>query len=212
MMSYKLYFGPGSCSLAALAALEEAKVEFEPIRLLLASGEQRNPEFLALNHRGQVPVLIAGDQVITENIAVLTYIANQFPDARLLPLGQPAELGRAYEMLSWFATNIHVAVAQIWRSERFSEDPHTQAGLKKSGLSRFSAAMTEFERAASSTWLLGDHFSVIDPLAFVTWRWAERLELNLSPYPAWRDLVARVKAEPCVARAMAHEAGTASPS
>lgn len=211
-MSLKIYFGPGSCALAALAALEEAKAEFEPGRLLLADREQCRPEFLAVNPRGQVPVLVADGQVITENIAVLTFIANRFRDARLLPLEDPAKLARGYELLSWFATNVHIAVAQIFRPERFSDDPAVQTELKKFGLTRFKATLTEFDGIASQNWLLGDDFSVADPLAFVTWRWAQRIELDLSPYPAWTDLAARVKARPSVTRAIAIEAGATAPA
>ena len=207
-MSLKLYFGPGSVSLAALAALEEAGADFDPIRLVLANGEQKSAEYLALNPRGQVPALIAGEQTITENIAVLTFIANRFPNAKMLPFGNLAKLARAYEVLSWFATNVHVAIAQIWRGERFSDDPQIRTGLKEFGAKRFSASLADFDRAASQgSWLLGNQFSVVDPLAFVAWRWAERLELDLSAYPAWADLVARLKARPSVVRALAHEEG-----
>lgn len=209
-MSLKLYFGPGSCGLAALVALKEAEAEFDPVRLMLANGDQRSPEFLTLNPRGQVPVLVADGQAITENIAVLTYIANRFPEAQLLPFGDHAKLARAYELLSWFATNLHVAIAQMWRPGRFSDDPAIQTALKEPGIARFKAALEEFERAAASKpWLLGDRFSVVDPLALVAWRWAERLELDLSPYQEWADLVARAKARPAVVNALALESAPA---
>ncbi|WP_220428678.1 glutathione S-transferase family protein [Sphingobium fluviale] len=203
----KIYFGPGSVALAGLIALEEANAEFEPVRVVLAEGEQRKPEFLALNKRGQVPVLIADGQVIAENIAVLTYIANRFPDAKLLPLGDPAKLARAYELLSWFATNVHIAIAQIARSERFSDNADVQAGLKESGKVRLKGVLAEFDRAASGTWLLGEDFSVVDPLAFVAWRWAERFEIDLTPHRAWAALVDRIKARPSFVRATAIESG-----
>jgi glutathione S-transferase len=206
VMALKLYYGPGSCSLAPLAALEEAGAKYDPIRVTLANGEQRSKDFLALNARGQVPVLVADGQIITENLAVLTYIAHQYPEAQLLPVGDPAKLASAYELLSWFATNAHVAIAQIFRGERFSADPVVQENLKAFGLTRFKAALAEFDRASSETWLLGSRFSVVDPLALITWRWGERLQLDLSPYPALEGLVGRVRDRPSVARALALEA------
>ena len=115
MSRLKLFFAPGSCALAALTCLEAAGAEYEAQPVRLASGEQRRPEFLAISPRGQVPVLDVGGQPICENIAVLTYIAHRFPEARLLPIDQPFQLAKAYEVLSWFATNLHVAVAQVWR-------------------------------------------------------------------------------------------------
>lgn len=206
-MPWKIYFGPPSLALAALAALEEAEAEFEPVRLELEDGRLRDPEFLALNASGLVPVLVADGQVITESIAVLTYIANRRPDAGLLPLGNPTKLAQAYELLSWFVTNVHVAASQIFRAERLSDDLEVQAGLKRSGLARFKKALAELNRITSGTWLLGDDFSVADPLAFVAWRWAKHLDLDLSLYPAWTGLVTRVAVRPSVARAIALENG-----
>ncbi|HEX7884894.1 MAG TPA: glutathione S-transferase N-terminal domain-containing protein, partial [Phenylobacterium sp.] len=111
-MALTLYFAAGSCSLPALVGLEEAGVAYDAIRLVLPDGDQRRPEFLAIHPRGRVPVLVADGVTIGENVAVLTAIAHLFPAARLLPVGEPLELARAYELLSWFASAVHVSFSQ----------------------------------------------------------------------------------------------------
>lgn len=208
MAALKLYFGPGSCAFAALVALEEAGAEYEAVPVRLADGAQRRPEFLALNPRGQVPVIEADGQTIRENIAVLSYIASRFPAARLLPFDDPFELARVYEFLSWFATNLHVAVAQIWRAERFSDDEAVKASLRSHGVSLFEHALRTFDAwtyQASGPWLFGEQFSVADSLALVTRRWAGRLGIDLAPYPGFSALVSRLEARPAIIRAMARE-------
>lgn len=88
-MRLKLYFAPGLCAFASLIALEEAGATYEAQPVMLAAGEQRRPEFLALSPRGQVPVMDADGELIRENLAVLSFIAYRFPDAKLLPFGDP---------------------------------------------------------------------------------------------------------------------------
>jgi glutathione S-transferase len=206
-MSLKLYFAPGSCAFASLIALEEAQAEFEAIPVALAAGEQRTPGFLAISPRGQIPVLRVGEAIVRENIAVLTCIANLYPEARLLPLGQPVELAKAYEVMSWFATNLHVAIAQIWRGERFTDNADTKAELTRYGKIAFERALATFNDLAAhgGPWLMGDQFSVADGLAPVAFRWASRLAMDLAPYDDFTSLVSRVEARPSWAKATAQE-------
>lgn len=208
MPKLKLYFAPGSCALAALASLEAAEADYVAQPVLLASGEQRKREFLTISPRGQVPVLDVGDgQPIRENIAVLTYIAHQFPQARLLPIEQPLHLAKAYEMLSWFATNLHVAVAQVWRGERFTDDEQAKGSLKRDGVLRMCRALETYNALAErpGPYFYGDHFSALDPLAVVAARWARRMEIDPAPYPAFRALVGHVELHPAMMRALERE-------
>jgi glutathione S-transferase len=124
-----------------MIALEEAGATYETQPVMLAAGEQKRPEFLALNALGQVPVMDADGKLIRENLAVLSFIAHRFSDAKLLPFGDAAAIGKAYEMLSWFATNLHVAIAQIWRTERFTDDDGAKETLKAGGKRNFERAL-----------------------------------------------------------------------
>jgi glutathione S-transferase len=206
-MSLKLYFAPGSCALASLIALEEAGAKYESQPVMLAAGEQRRPEFLALSPRGQVPVMEVDGQLIRESLAVLSFIAYRFPDAKLLPFGDPAGMGKAYEILSWFATNLHVAIAQMWRTERFTDDDSIKESLKASGARNFErtlAAFNEFS-AAGGPFLLGERFSIVDGLVPVAARWMKRVPVEPAQFPAFNALVACVEGRAAYTRALERE-------
>src|SRR5918912_4261062 len=99
----KLYYSPGACSLAPHVALEEVGVPFEPVKVALAKGEQRTPEYLALNPKGRVPVLVEDGWVLTENAAILPYIAQRFGGGKLWP-SDPKEAARVAEWIGWVAS------------------------------------------------------------------------------------------------------------
>jgi glutathione S-transferase len=211
-MSLTLYFAPGACSLAPLVALEEAGAPYQGVRLLLAEAEQRQPEFLAINPRGRVPVLIADGQVITENVAILTVIAQRFPLSNLLPFETPSLLARSYELIGWFASGVHVAFAEVFRPERFTDDEAAKAALKTGGRRNVLLAFEEIEailQTASGGWLVGGRFTAVDPYALVFWRWAERLNIDIAEFPAFTDHARRLFERPAVQRAVAREAGKA---
>ncbi len=75
----KLFHAPGACSLASLIALEEAGADYELIRMSTRDGDQRKAEYLAINPKGRVPVLVTDQGVLTENPAILAYVAQTHP-------------------------------------------------------------------------------------------------------------------------------------
>ena len=208
-MALRCYFAPGASSLAGLVALEAANAAYEPHRLVLAEGEHRREPYLAVNPRGRVPSLVLETgQVVSENIAILTWIAHRYPDARLLPFEDLGRLARAYELMSWFASSAHVAIAQIWRGERFTDDQAIKTALADAGRRNVLSALDDIETIAGEAgdWFLGERFSVIDPYALVFWRWAQRLEIDTAAYPAWSAMTARALEHPAVKAALAREA------
>jgi glutathione S-transferase len=207
-MTLKLYFAPGSSSLAPLVALEEIDLPYAAHRLDLAAGDQRKPEYLKVNPRGRVPTLVVDNQPVTEVLAILTYLAHRYPHSELLPLADPLKLAKAYEVMSWFASTVHVAFAQIARPERYADDEAVKAALATPGEARFARTLTDIERLAQEhgPWLLGESFSAVDAYALVIWRWAERRQIDTASYPAWSAKAARAFARPSVVRALRKEA------
>jgi|694.fasta_scaffold81409_3 glutathione S-transferase len=202
------YFAPGSSSFAAHVALEEIGTNYQARPVRLAQGEQRNDSFLTINPQGRVPVLIAEGQIITETIAILTYLANRFPDKALLPLDEPSALARTYELMSWFATTIHVAIAEIWRTERFTDREDVKPALIAFGRQVVSSSYRRLEQIVSEScgpWLCGERYTVVDPYAFVLWRWGQRLEMDPSLFPAWAEHCERLMLRPAVVRVLQHE-------
>jgi len=210
-MGLTLYCAPGSCSVAAQIALEETAVDFDLVCLDLAAAEQRKPAFLAVNPRGRVPALVADGTAITENIAILTYVAHRFPEAELLPFADLKLLARAFELMSWFASGVHVSFAQIFRSERFADDEATKRHLKSDGRQRVLLAYTELEALArAGEWMLGRSYSVVDPYALAFWRWGSRLDIDMHDYPAWTAHARRVLERPAAQRALARESAASA--
>lgn len=205
-MSLTLYFAAGSCSLPALAGLEEAGASFDTVRLVLAEGDQRSPEYLAIHPRGRVPALDLDGHTIGENAAVLTLLAQRFPSARLLPT-DPISLGRAYELIGWFSSSVHVSFAQAFRPERFTRDETAWPALRAGGRENVLVAYAELDQRLSDggPWLLGGAFSLLDPYALVFHRWAPRLEIDVAAFPAFSDHARRTATRPSVARALARE-------
>jgi glutathione S-transferase len=204
----KLYFAPASSAFAPLIALEEIGVPYEAHRVDLAAGEQRRPEYLRVNPRGRVPTLAVDGEPVTEVLAILTYLAHAYPHSELLPLADPLKLAHAYEVMSWFASTVHVAFSQIARPERFADDDTVKAALATPGEARFHRTLTDIERLAQGPgpWLLGDGFTAVDANALVIWRWAERRQIDTSAYPAWSAKAARALARPSVKLALQKEA------
>jgi glutathione S-transferase len=207
-MTLQLYFAPGSSSLAPLVALEEINVPYGAHGLDLAAGDQHKPDYLKVNPRGRVPTLLVDGQPVTEVLAILTYLAHRYPHSELLPLADPLRLAKAYEVMSWFASTVHVAFAQIARPERYADDEAVKAALATPGEARFARTLTDIERLAQAPgpWLLGESFSVVDAYALVIWRWAERRQIETGRYPAWGAKAVRAFARPSVVRALRREA------
>jgi glutathione S-transferase len=110
----KLYeFGP-TRSLRARWTLQEMNVDFEAITVNLLKGEHQRPEFLQLNPAGKIPVLVDGDRVITESVAIVLYLAEKYPDRGFLPT-DPRERGELYRWLMFVVTEIE---QPLWRMAR----------------------------------------------------------------------------------------------
>jgi glutathione S-transferase len=209
-MSLVLYHAMGSCAFAPLVALEEAGAEFELRMLDLARGDQRDPRYLAINAHGRVPALVADGQAITEATAVLVYLAAAHPERKLLPT-EPLALGKALEFLSWVASSVHVALAQVRRPARFLNGEIGRPELAATGRERFGEALSEIDALClkADPWLSGSNFGAMDMVALVVRRWAEGLALSLETWPNFLALTGKGLDRPAVQRALARERDTA---
>src|SRR5262249_55064990 len=85
----KLFYAPNTCARASHIALQESGAEYETVRVDFGSNEQRKPEYLKVNPKGRVPALVTDKGILTENPAILAFVAQSFPKARLAPLDDP---------------------------------------------------------------------------------------------------------------------------
>ncbi len=205
-MTSILYYSRGACSWAPHIVLEELGVPFEARRVDATKGENRTPDYLKLHPRAHVPVLVQGDFVLTEAAAILFYLADTHPAAKLIPAAGTHDRARAQEWAGFLAATVHVAFRNTFRPERVTDDPAGFPGIKslnRSALQRFYAETDS--RLTGRSFAVGDSYSVIDPYLLVMHRWGHRIELDMTPYPAWNTHAAAVAARPAVQRAMATE-------
>ena len=98
---FKFFYAPNTCALASHIALEEAGAEYEAVRVDFKANAQRAPEYLAINPKGRVPSLVTSDGILTETPAILAFIAQTYPKARLAPVDRAVRLraGAGFQQL-----------------------------------------------------------------------------------------------------------------
>jgi glutathione S-transferase len=200
-----LYYSPGACSLAAHLVLEELGRPYDAVEVNLREGAHLKPEYLAINPHGRVPTLKVGSFVLTECPAILAYLDRTHPEAQLLP-EDPAQEARALSLMSWLASSVHIAFAQIWRAPRFSDDPATHAAIQASGRAAVQRHFVEIDALLRDVhWALGRRYSVLDAYLLVFNRWGFRIGLDMSAYPSYVAHAVRVAGRPATQRVIAAE-------
>ena len=161
------YFAPGACSRVMLHALETIGVAYEGHALALMRGEQKQPDYLAINPKGKVPALIVDGDLLTENAAIAWYLANRFRDAELLPdLDDPIRATQVLSDLIWCSGTLHPMVRRMMRPTLFNEnDPDNTRAL---GLAELHKTAKDLDaRLAGQDWWYGDKWSLVD--SYVAW-------------------------------------------
>jgi len=160
-----LYFSPGAYSLASHIGLEETGAPYEAKPTLLAKGEQKTEAYLKINPRGKLPALSVDGQIITENTAILTYLARRFPEKKLMP-SDPAEESRCIATMAWFSNIVHPSYRRWVRPERFAEGEAAQTTVKETGRKSFWANCQEIDSMLQGKdWTTGSQYTLADGYA-----------------------------------------------
>ena len=126
-----LYYAPHTCALASHIALEQAGADYQVKRIDFSKNEQRSPEYLRVNPKGRVPALVTDRGILTETPAILIFICQSFPAARLAPLDDPFALAQVQAFNSYLCSTVHVAHAHRMRGYRWADDPAAIEAMKK---------------------------------------------------------------------------------
>ncbi|MCQ0988436.1 glutathione S-transferase family protein [Jiella marina] len=210
MADLKLFYAPGACSLASHIALEEAGADFEAVRVDFRANEQRSPGYLAINPKGRVPALVVGEDVITENPAILRYVARAFPQAGLWP-SDALDDARCAEWLAFLSSSVHPSYAHIRRPERYASDEAGRQDVVATGLRSAREFWEMVERkleARSGQWAMGGDYSVVDPYLLVFWTWGNGSVLAYdmaADFPAWTAHARQMTGRPAVRRVFERE-------
>jgi glutathione S-transferase len=156
----------------------------------LAQGEHKSDVYLKINPHGKVPALAIDDTVLTENVAILIYLARRFPEKHLLPDGIVEE-ARCLSTIAWFASAVHTTFAHIIRPERFATDSTARSNLKETARSIFWDNCVEINKLLEGKpWVMGPHYTVCDPYALFFYDLGTHIKLpmhELSAYAAFSN-------------------------
>jgi glutathione S-transferase len=196
----KLYHMPGACSLADLIVLGWVGASHEIVPMTLDS--IKSPDYLALNPGGNVPLLVHGDFALTENVAILGYLADLYPQAQLVGDGSPR--GRA-EVMRWLAflnSDVHKAFKPLFSPARFLERRDLDEQLADNARHHIRHYLERIDTAlAGRDWLTGQR-SIADPYLYVVVRWAQDKMVDMAGLDALAAFHARLSLDPVVRAAL----------
>ena len=199
----KLMSAPGTCALASHIALADAGVEYELVLLDFANDEQRKREYLAINPKGRVPALITDHGVLTETPAILAYIAQTLPNARLAPLNDAFAFARVQAFNSYLCSTVHVAHAHRRRGTRWADDPAAIKAMRDKVPETVGACFDLIEREMfAGPWVMGEAYTICDPYLFTLTQWLEGDEVDVTRFPKVNDHFNRMSARPSVIKAL----------
>ena len=199
----KLYTKPGACSTADHIALQWTGAPFEVE--VMSAATMKTPEYLAINPTGAVPAIEDGDFVLTQNAAIMGYIADTHPQAKLGGDGSPRQRAEANRWLAFVNSDLHPACHPLFGPARFAVDADAQAALKAPALKRVRGLYESAEKQLDGRdWLAGFR-SFADPYFYITLRWADRFGVDLSGLPNIAAFRARMDADAGVQAALKAE-------
>ncbi|AEG94864.1 glutathione S-transferase family protein [Ramlibacter tataouinensis] len=209
-MTLKLYFSPGACSFVPHALLETTGEPFEPVLVKLHKNEQQSPEYKAVNPRGQVPVLVADGQVITQIVAIVGWLHERFPRHGFLP-AEPLARAKVMETLAWMNNTVHPTFTHVFMPFKFTDQPEAQAAIKAYNTGLYRPMLGEIEALAQAAagrgqaWLGGAQFGPLDAYALTLLRWGGFAGIDPTGFPALWAHVQKVAQLPAVARVIERE-------
>ena len=212
MTTMTLFFAPDSCARVPLIALEEIGCPYNLEVVAFMSGQHKSPDYLALNPKAKVPTLVVDGAPLSENVAILSWLAEHFPEARLLPECHDG-FARAGEIadLAYCASGLHPIVTRLRIPHFFCDTADGSRRVFEMAELAMHPNFTLIERRlATGRWWYGDQWSIVD--AYVNWVWfrVTGTQFDASNYPNLRRHDTQMKERLAVQRALAISAGCAS--
>jgi glutathione S-transferase len=199
----KLFYKPGACSMAAHILLNEAGADYSLEKVDTRAGlTETGASYATTNPRGYVPALqFDNGDVLTENVAILHWLGEQFPGIASNSDGEPLDRFRLLELLSFLSSELHKAFSPYFSGKDFSD------AEKAEHLDKLNAKFGQFDALLEKggDYLLGDAFSVADAYAFVILNWTNFIGVSLKDWPRVQDYVARISTRPATRKTLSEE-------
>ena len=203
-----LYYTPHTCALASHIALEQAGADYQIRRIDFAKNEQRSAEYLHVNPKGRVPTLVTDRGILTETPAILTFICQRFPAARLAPLDDSFSFAQVLAFNSYLCATVHVAHSHRMRGYRWADDPLAIEAMKEKVPQSVGECFELIElEMLQGPWVMGSNYTICDMYLFTLAQWLEADGVDLARLPRVTDHRRRMSESPVVARVIAEELG-----
>ncbi len=206
-MDIKLYYAPTTCALAPYITLTEAGADFEVMPINMRKGENKSPEYMALNPKHKVPLLMVDNEPLTENVAMHIWINRTFPDAQLLPSDPWQEL-KAISMLAWCASGIHPYLSRINNPAKVCDVDGTGDSVRSHAAEAIYECFAMAEDLLAGRDYFFDAFTAPDAHFFWCYRRATQFELALTDFPNCAAHFERMQTRPSVEKLLAFEKKT----
>ena len=202
---FRLYYAPGTCALASHVTLEEAGAAYTAERIDFKANQQNSREYLAINPKGRVPALVTDRGILTETPAMLAFIAQSFPQAKLAPL-DAFEFAKAQAFNSYLCSTVHVAHAHRGRGYRWASEESSFADMKRKVPQTMGACFALIERVMlKGPWVMGDAYSICDAYLFTLAGWLEGDSVDIATLPKVAAHRKRMSERPAVQKVLADE-------
>jgi glutathione S-transferase len=206
-MMLTLFYTPATCARASLIALEDAGASYEGRKVDFKTGEQRSDAYLKVNPKGRVPALVTLRGTLTETPAILGFIAETHPHARLAPSGDPFAFAELQSFNSYLSSTVHVCHAHRMRGPRWADEESSFADMRRKVPQTVSACFELIEtRYFKGPWVLGQTYTTADPYLFTLAGWLEGDSVDIKRFPRVAEHFARMSERDSVKRAFRAEA------
>lgn len=208
----KLFYYPGNANLAPHMLLEEIGVPYELVLVDREQNEHHSPEYLKLNPSGRIPALIDGDLILSESAAICLHLADVFPALKLAPALGTAQRAHMYKWLMYLTNTLQAELISYFYPDRLCNDERVAEQIKYKAEERVAGmldiidnALMENTFSGCQTYLLGNHYSVVDPFLFMLCRWTRGMNKPARDYPHLSSYLACLSDRPAIKRAFAME-------
>lgn len=207
----QLHYYPGNASFTPHVLLHEIGLPFELKLVRRTEGAHKQPDYLKLNPNGLIPVLVDGELVLYETAAICLHLADTNPGARLAPPLGTAARAHFYKWLVWLTNTMQATLIHYFYPERLvNEGDPAAAQVKAHAQAKVGTMLQLLDGQLAShggSWLLGEHYSAVDPYAFMLCRWTRGFDDRPArDYPQIARYLPRVLARAAVQRTIAAEA------
>jgi glutathione S-transferase len=203
-MKIELFYAPIACSLVPYITLTEANADFTVRTVNLRKNEQKSADYLKINPKHKVPVLVVDGQPLTENVAIQQWLDATFPDALILPR-DPWQKLRAISLSSWCASGIHPYLTRINSPSRVVDRPDAEDSVRLLAAAALYEAYGLANEMLSGREFFFDHFTASDAHFYWCFRRGMQFKLDLSRFSRCTSHFARMEERPSVLKLLAFE-------